>query len=128
MNSKNSKTSDPKRLLLNLSDKIILKGNNKNVALLILRISYTWKSIKMSYQNNKCESKTRESFKLQRRMNIWIRWKKISDIHNYFEYITKKNGPVTDNLPVRIYVNKIENMITFKIKTWHYLEILTYEL
>ena len=49
MNSKNSKTSDPKRLLLNLSDKIILKGNNKNVALLILRISYTWKSIKMSY-------------------------------------------------------------------------------
>ena len=70
MNSKNSETSDPKRLLLNLSDKIILKGNNKNVALLILRISYTWKSIKMSYQNNKCESKTRESFKLQRRMNI----------------------------------------------------------
>ena len=54
--------------------------------------------------------------------------KKISDIHNYFEYITKKNGPVTDNLPVRIYVNEIENMVTFTIKTWHCLEILTYEL
>ena len=49
MNSENSKTSDPKRLLLNLSDKINLEGNNKNVALSILSISYTWKKIKVSY-------------------------------------------------------------------------------
>ena len=27
-----------------------------------------------------------------------------------------------------IYVNKIENRITFKIKTGHYLELLTHEL
>ena len=47
--------------------------------------------------------------------------KKKSDIHNHFEHIIKKHGPVTDNLPVRIYVNKTENMITFKIKTWYYL-------
>ena len=31
----------------------------------------------------------------------------------------------TDNLPIRIYVNEIENRITFKIKTGYYLELLT---
>lgn len=36
INSKNSKISDPHRLLLNLKDKINLKGNNKYVALLHL--------------------------------------------------------------------------------------------
>ena len=33
MNSKNSGTSDPHRLLLNLTDKINLKGSDKCVAL-----------------------------------------------------------------------------------------------
>ena len=39
----------------------------------------------------------------------------------------KKHGEKTDNLSVRIYVNKIENRITFKIKTGYYLEFLTPE-
>ena len=30
-----------------------------------------------------------------------------------------------DNSPIKIYVNKIENIITFKIKTGYYLELLT---
>ena len=34
MNSENSKTSDPHRILLNLTDKINLKRNDKYVALL----------------------------------------------------------------------------------------------
>ena len=38
MNSKNSKTSDPHRLLLNLTDKIDWKGSDKYVALSNLRI------------------------------------------------------------------------------------------
>ena len=32
---------------------------------------------------------------------------------------------MTDNPPVRIYVNKTEKTITFRIKTGYYLEILT---
>ena len=44
MNSGNSKTSDPERLLLNLSDKINL--SDWYVALSNLRIDYTWKNIK----------------------------------------------------------------------------------
>ena len=53
MNSKNSKTSDPHRLLLNLTDKVNLKKSDKYVALSNLSIYYTWENIKKSYKNNK---------------------------------------------------------------------------
>ena len=46
----------------------------------------------------------------------------ISDIQDYFEYILKNQEKVTDNPSMRIYINKIENGITFKIKTGYYLE------
>ena len=36
-----------------------------------------------------------------------------------------KHETFTDNPSITIYVNKIENRITFKIKTGHYLELLT---
>ena len=37
-------------------------------------------------------------------------------IQDYFEYILKKDGESTDKPSVQIYVNKIENRVTFKIK------------
>ena len=43
MNSGNSKTSDPNRLLLNLLDQINLKRINNYVSLSNLSIYYTWK-------------------------------------------------------------------------------------
>ena len=49
------------------------------------------------------------------------------DIQDYFEYIIKTHETVSDNLPKIIYVNKIENRITFKIKTGYYLKLLTPE-
>ena len=53
MNSKNSKTSEPHRLLLNLTEKIDLKRSDKYVALSNFSIYYTWKNIKRTYKNNK---------------------------------------------------------------------------
>ena len=53
VNSKNSKTSYPYRLLLNLADKTNLKRSNKYVALSNLSIHFIWKNIKTSYKNNK---------------------------------------------------------------------------
>ena len=50
MNSKNNKTSNPNRPLLNLSDKINLKRSDKCVALSNLSIYYTWKKIKKPYE------------------------------------------------------------------------------
>ena len=45
-----------------------------------------------------------------------------SDIQDYLEYILKKQREETDNPSIK--VNKIENRITFKIKTGYYLELL----
>ena len=51
----------------------------------------------------------------------------ITDIQNYVKYILKKHGENVDNPSIIIYVNKIENRITFKIKSGYYLELLTPE-
>ena len=49
----------------------------------------------------------------------------VSDIKDYFEYIIKKYQNVTDSPQIRIYVNKIENRIPFRIKARHFLEPFT---
>ena len=49
MNCKNSKTSDPHGLLLNLTDKINLKRSDKYVAISNLSIYYPWKNIKKTH-------------------------------------------------------------------------------
>ena len=45
------------------------------------------------------------------------------DIQNFFQHILRKHEKI-DNLSRSTYVNKIENRITFKIKTGYYLELL----
>ena len=50
-----------------------------------------------------------------------------SDIQDYFEYISKKHGEDINKPSVQIYVNKIENRVTFKIKNGYSLELLTPE-
>ena len=120
MNSENSNTPYPYRLLLNLSDKINLKRSYKYVALSNLSIYYTWKNIKKSYKNNKFKISAptwNEEFELPDGSYS------VSDIQDYFEYILKKHETVTDNLSIRIYINKIEIRIIFKIKTRYYLEL-----
>ena len=52
INSENSKTSDPYRLLSNLSDKINLKRSDNYVAFSNLCMYYTWKNIKNSHKIN----------------------------------------------------------------------------
>ena len=53
MNTENSKTNEPHRFKLDLTDKLNLKNPNKNMALTNLSIYYTWKNIKTEYNNNK---------------------------------------------------------------------------
>ena len=53
MNSENSKTSGPYRLLLNLGDKMKLKRSDKYVNLSNLSLYYAWKNMKISYKNKK---------------------------------------------------------------------------
>ena len=114
VNSKNSGTSDPRRLLLNLTDKINLNRSDKYVALSNLSIYYIWKNIKMSCKNNefKISATTwNEQFKLPDELYS------ASDIQEYFQYILKKTGEKIDKPSIKIYVNKIEKGVAFKIQT-----------
>ena len=124
MNSENSKTSEYHVLVLKLTDKLDLGRGQKTVALSNLSIYYTWKNIKSSYNNNKFKISAptwNEEFELPDGSYS------ISDIQDYFEYILKKHSESVDNPPTRIYVNRIEKRITFKIKSGYYLELLTPE-
>ena len=112
MNSGSSKTSDPHRLLLNLSDKINLERSDKYVALTNLSIYYKF-NVSAPTWNGEFELINGSYF--------------VSDIQDYFEYIIKKHEIVTDDPSIRIYVNKIENRMTFKIKAGYFLESLTPE-
>ena len=60
---------------------------------------------------------------------IWFpdRSYSISDIQDSFEYILKNHGDETVNPSIKIYINKIENRLTFKIETRYYLKLLTPE-
>ena len=50
MNFENIETSEPHRILLNLTDKINLKCSDKYVVLSNLSIYYTWKNMKVVVQ------------------------------------------------------------------------------
>ena len=52
MNSGNSKAPEPDVLTLKLTNKLDLKIGKNIIALSNLSISYTWKNIKSSYNNN----------------------------------------------------------------------------
>ena len=88
-NFENSKTSDPHRLLLNLTDKIDLRRKDKYIALSNLSIYYTWKNIKTSYKNNEFKISTpiwNEEFEFPDGSYS------ISVIQDHFQYIVKKHG------------------------------------
>ena len=124
MNSENSKTSEYQVLVLKLTDKLFLRRDQKTVALSNLSIYYTWKNVKSSYNNNKFKISAptwSEEFELPDGSYS------VSDIQDYFEYILKKHHESVDNPSIRMYINRIENRITFKIKNGYYLELLTPE-
>ena len=107
MNSKNSKTSEPHRFKLDLTDELNLKNPKKNMALANLSIYYTCKN-----NNNK--------FKISA-----LTWNNTFDLPDG-SYSTAE---IQDyfNPPVQIYVNKIKNRIVFILKTGYKLELLTPE-
>ena len=99
MNSKNSKTSIPHDFILKFTDKLDLRRGKNTIAL--------------SYNNNKFKISAptwNDKFELPDGLYS------VSDIQDYFWVYFKKHGESTDNPSVRIYVNKIENRGTLKIK------------
>ena len=124
MKSKNSQTSKAKILILKFTDKLDMRRCENRIALSNLSIYYTWKNIKSSYNNNKFKISAptwNDKFELPDGLYS------VSNIQDYFEYILKKHGEDIDKPSVQIYVNKIENRVTFKIKNGYSLELLTPE-
>ena len=119
---KNSKTSDPHRLLINLTDNINLTGCDKYVALSDLSIYYALKVIKKLYKNKNLKYLRQRGMIIFNYLMGHILYQ--DDIQDDFDYIIKKYKIATDNPPVKIYVSKIENGITFEIKTEYSLKIL----
>ena len=125
MNSENSKTPKPHILVLKLTNKLDLRIGKKVIALSNRSIHYTCKNIKSSYNNNKFKISAptwNDKFELPDGPYS------VSDIHDYFEYILKKHGEDIDKPSVWIYVNKLENRVTFKIKNGYSLKLLTPEI
>ena len=94
----------------------------KNMALANLSIYYIWKNMKAEYNSNK--------FKIlaptwNDTFDIPDGCCSIVDIQDYFEFIIKKHKTLSENLPVQIFPNKIENRVVFKIITEYKLELLT---
>ena len=116
MNSENSKTSKTHVLKLKLTSKLDLRLGEKFIALPNLSIYYTMRNIKSSYNNKKFKISAptwNNEFELPDGSYS------VSDIQHYCEYILKKHGENTNKPSIQIYVNEIENRITFKIKNGH---------
>ena len=72
-----------------------------------------WKNVTSSYNNNKFKISApiwNDEFEFPDRLYS------VSDIQDYFKHILKRHGEDTNKPSVQIYVNKIGNRITFKIK------------
>ena len=102
MNTENSKTKKSNEFIYQFTDKLNLKNPNKTIALVNLSIYYTWKNIKSQYNNN--------TFKISaptwnNKFDLPDGSYSISDIQDYFEYISKKHETIAENPPVQILVH-----------------------
>ena len=124
VNSENSKTSKPHVLVLKITNRLDLRIGEKIIVLSNLSIYHTRKNIKSSYNNDKFKISAptwNDKFELPDGSYY------VSNIQDYFQYILKNHGENTEKPSVQIYVNKIENRVTFKIKNGYSLELLTSE-
>ena len=124
MNSENSKTNEPHKFVVNLSQKLGLRSSNNNVALQNLSIYYTWKNIRKQYKTNKLKiiaPTWNDEFELSDGSYY------VSDIQDYIEYIIKKYETLTTIPSIYVYINRVNNGLVFKIKDGNKLELKTPE-
>ena len=124
MNTETSKTNEPHKFVLNLSQRLDLRNSNKDVALQNLSIFYTWKNIRKQYKNDKLKiivstwnnesklpdgsyslSNIRKKYKNNKLKLIASTWNdefelpdgsySFLDIQDFIEYIIKKHETLT---------------------------------
>ena len=97
MNNESSKTSEPQKFKLDLTDKPNLKNPKKNMVLANLSIYYTWENIKSEYINNKFKISAptwNDTFDLPDGSYS------INDIQDYFKFIIKIYETLIENPPI----------------------------
>ena len=109
MNSENSKTCDPQKHLLNVSDKIELKRSDKYIALSNLSIHFTERNVKSHHLRHGMKS-----------LN-YLMDHTLYQIFKIILSILSKNIKINRYPPIRKYVNKIKSRILFKLKIGYYL-------
>ena len=120
MNTEISKTNEPNKFVLKLSQRLDFRTSNKHVLFQNLYISYKWKNIRKQYKNNKLKILAPAwSYEFDLRAGTYS----VSDIQDYIEYIIKKHETLTINPSIHVYINKINNRLVFKIKERYKLEL-----
>ena len=113
VNTKNSKTSEPHKFVLNLSQRLDLRKSNKHVIFQDLSIYYTCKNIRKQYTNNKLKiipPTWTDEFELPDGSYS------VSEIKDYIEYIIKKHETLKSIPPIHVYISTINNRLVLKIK------------
>ena len=83
-----------------------------------------WKNIRQQYRNNKLKilaSTWNDEFELPDESYS------VSDIQDYIKYIIKEHETLTTNIPIPIYINRINHRLVFKFKDRYKLELQTSE-
>ena len=107
-------------------DTIFMTAKNsrhRHIALSNLSIYYTWRNVTRKLSNGKFKITTAswsEEFELPERSYT------VADIDNYFQFIVEKHTKDRKD-DIKIYVNKIDNRVTFKLKSGVTLELMTPE-
>ena len=120
MNMENSKTNEPCKFVLTLSQRLNLRSSNKLVALQNVSIYFTWKNVRKQHKNNKLKI-------------IAPTWDdegelpdgsySASDIQANIECIIKKHETLTPIPSILVYIDSINNRLVFKIKDGCKLEL-----
>ena len=97
MNTENSKTSELRKFVFILSQRLDLKNWNKHLALENVPIYWCLKNIRQLYKNNKLKiiDPTRK---------------------DYIDYIIKKHETLSPNPPIHICISRINNRLVIKTK------------
>ena len=122
MNTENSKTNEPHKFFLNLSQRLDLIRSDKHVALQNLYIHYTRKNIRKQYKHNK----------LKILAPTWnLNYQMVLILCQIFKIILNKPLKTHETWtiipPIHVYLNRINNILMFKKKDGYKLELQTPE-
>ena len=125
MNTEKSKANEPQKLFPNLSQRLDLNSSNK-MFFIKTCLYITLGKIMQQCKDNKLKIVTQiwnDDFELP------DGYYSGSNIKDYIQYIIKKNQEsLPTNLPILIYINKINNRLLLKIKDRYKSELHTMKL